>query len=48
VKEIAQEFELEDLIERLVFLEKIETGIQQADQGRVTSHEKLKEFRKKW
>jgi predicted transcriptional regulator len=48
VKEFPQEFELEDLMERLVFIEKIEKGIQQADQGKVTSHEKLKELRKKW
>ena len=48
VKELPQEFELEDLMERLVFIEKIEKGLEQADKGKVTSHEKVKELRKKW
>ena len=48
VKEFPQEFELEDLMERLVFIEKIEKGLEQADKGKVTSHEKIKELRKKW
>ena len=48
VKELPQEFELEELIEKLVFIEKIEKGLQQAEQGKVTSHEKVKELTKKW
>lgn len=48
VKEFPQEFELEDLIERLVFLEKVEKGLQQAEQGQTIPHEKVKEMTKKW
>lgn len=48
VKEFPQEFELEDLIERLVFLEKIEKGLQQVEQGKTVPHEKVKEMTKKW
>ena len=48
VKEFPQEFELEELMERLVFIEKIEKGLEQAEQGKVTSHEKVKELRRKW
>ena len=48
VKEFPQEFELEELMERLVFIEKIEKGLEQAEQGNVTSHEKVKELRRKW
>jgi len=48
VKEFPQEFELEELIERLVFIEKVEKGLKQAEEGKVTSHDKVKEMTKKW
>ena len=48
VKELPVEFELEQLMEKLVFVEKVEKGLEQADQGKVTSHEKVKEMTKKW
>jgi hypothetical protein len=44
VKGFPQEFELEDLIERLVFLEKVEKGLRQVEQGQTTPHEKVKEM----
>lgn len=48
VKELPQEFDLEDLIERLVFVEKVEKGLQQAEKGKTIPHEKVKEMTKKW
>lgn len=48
VKEFPQEFELEDLIERLVFVEKVEKGLQQVQQGKTIPHEQVKEITKKW
>lgn len=48
VKEFPQEFELEDLIERLVFVEKVEKGLQQVQEGKTISHEQVKEMTKKW
>lgn len=48
VKEFPQEFELEDLIERLVFVEKVERGLQQLQEGKTISHRKVKEMTKKW
>ena len=33
VKEFPQEFDLEELIERLVLVEKIEKGLQQIEEG---------------
>lgn len=48
VKEFPQEFELEDLIERLVFLEKVEKGLQQVQEGKTIPHEQVKEMTKKW
>ena len=38
VKEFPQEFDLEDLIERLVFVEKVEKGLQQVQQGKTIRH----------
>lgn len=35
VKELPQEFELDDLIERLVLVEKVEKGLRQIDQGKL-------------
>lgn len=48
VKEFPQEFDLEDLIERLVFVEKVEKGLQQVQQGKTIPHEQVKEMTKKW
>lgn len=48
INEFPQEFELEDLIERLVFVEKVEKGLQQLDEGKTTTHEEVKEAIKKW
>lgn len=48
VKELPKEFELEALIERLVFVEKVELGLAQLKKGKTVSHEKVKEISKKW
>ena len=48
MKKLPQEFEPGNLIERLVFVEKVEKGLQQAEQGRTIPHEKVKEVTKKW
>ena len=48
MKEFPQEFELEELIERLVFVEKVEKGLQQVEQGKTVSQEVVKEITKKW
>ena len=48
MKEFPQEFELEDLIERLVLVEKVEKGLQQVQQGKTIPHEQAKEMTKKW
>jgi predicted transcriptional regulator len=39
---------IEDAIERLLFLAKIEKGLQQADSGRTLSHGKAKEKMARW
>jgi predicted transcriptional regulator len=48
VKELPQEFDLEDLIERLIFMEKVEKGLQHIKDGRTLPHEEVKEIIKKW
>ena len=48
VKELPKEFELEALIERLVFVEKVEQGLAQLKKGKTVAHEKVKEITKKW
>ena len=42
VKELPQEFELDELIERLVFIEKVEKGLKQLDEGGTQTHEEVK------
>ena len=39
---------IEDAMERLLFLAKIEKGILQADAGQTISHEQVKERMEKW
>jgi len=39
---------IEDAMERLLFLVKIERGIQQADAGQTISHDQVKERMAKW
>ena len=48
VKEFPKEFELEELIEKLVFVEKVEKGLLQLKKGKTQTHAKVKELVKKW
>ena len=48
VKELPKEFELDDLIEKLVFVEKVEKGLKQLNDGKTASNEKVKKMAKKW
>lgn len=48
IKELPQEIELEELMERLIFEEKIEKGLIQLEKGNTTDHSKVKELVKKW
>ena len=43
LNELPEEFELDDLIERLIFIDKVEKGLQQAKEGKTISHEQLKD-----
>ena len=48
VKELPNEFDLEELIEKFVFVEKVKKGLKQLDEGKTVSHESVKETTKKW
>ncbi|HOO09645.1 MAG TPA: hypothetical protein PKW06_06875 [Cyclobacteriaceae bacterium] len=48
IKELPQEFDLDELIERLVFVEKVEKGLAQLDEGKTVPHDQVKELTKKW
>jgi hypothetical protein len=45
---IAQTHTLEELIERLVFVEKVEKGLEQIKEGKTVPHEQVKDMIKKW
>ena len=44
VQDLPQEFDLEELIDRLVFIEKVEKGLQQLDRGETKTHEEVKKI----
>lgn len=48
VKDLPQEFNLEELMERFVFVEKVEQGLKQLEEGKTTDHNQVKELIKKW
>ncbi len=48
VKELPQEFNLEELMEKLVFVEKVEQGLKQLDEEKTVSHEQLKDRVREW
>ena len=47
--QLPEEFNLEDLVEKLLFIEKVEKGIQDADQGKtMTLLEAKNKLEEKW
>ena len=48
MRELPQNFELESLLEKLVFIEKVEKGLLQLEQGITISHDVVKEMSKQW
>lgn len=48
VNDMPQEFELEVLMEKLIFVEKVEKGLKQLEEGKTVLHTEVKEMTKKW
>ena len=48
LNELPKEFLLDDLLERLLVIEKIEKGLQDLKDGKTISHEKVKKAAAQW
>ncbi len=48
VQELPDDASIEDAMERLLFVAKIERGIQQADAGQTIPHERVRDRMAKW
>jgi predicted transcriptional regulator len=48
VQELPSNFKLDDLMEKLIVIEKIEAGLEDIRKGRVVSHNKVKKMVAKW
>jgi len=48
IKDLPNEFNLETLIERLIFIDKVEKGIKQTEEGKTISHADVKQKVSKW
>ena len=48
IEYLPNEFSLDDLVEKLILLEKIELGLQQVKEGKVVSNATAKQKLKKW
>ena len=44
VKELPQEFAIEELVETLIFVEKVERGLNQHEEGKTVEHAQVKEL----
>lgn len=48
LEKMPDEFLLEDLLERLVFVQKVEEGLLQSDRGETTPLDEVKQRLRKW
>lgn len=48
IEDLPESFTIDQLIERLIFVEKVEEGIRQSDNGKVVSNEDVKLMIDKW
>ena len=48
ITDLPEEFSIDDLVDRLIVLDKIEKGLLEVKEGKVISHEEAKEKMSKW
>jgi len=48
LNELPNKFNLDDFLERLIVIEKIDEGIEEAKAGKTISHDKVKKLVAKW
>jgi len=48
INKLPDTFTIDELIDQLIFIEKIEEGLEQSKEGKVLSNEDVKEIIEKW
>ncbi len=48
IDNLPDSFTIDELIERLIFVEKVEEGIKQSDEGKTISNDDVKSMIEKW
>lgn len=48
LKDMPEQFSIDELMDRLILLQKIETGLEQSQQGEIYSTEEAKSMIKQW
>ena len=48
INNLPESFTIDELIDQLIFIEKVEEGIKQSDEGKVISNEDVKQMIDKW
>jgi hypothetical protein len=48
ISDMPQDFDLEVLMEKLIFIEKVEKGLEQLESGNTLTHEQVKQRVKEW
>jgi len=48
INDMPQDFDLETLMEKLIFIEKVEKGLEQLHSGNTLTHEQVKQKVKQW
>lgn len=48
INDLPQEFELDVLVEKLLFIEKVEKGLEQSEKGETVSHADVKKMVDGW
>ena len=48
INNLPDSFTIDELIDQLIFIEKVEAGLKQSDEGKVVSNEDVKKMIDKW
>lgn len=48
ITDLPEEFSIDDLVDRLIVLDKIEKGLLEVQEGKTVSHQEAKEKMNKW
>jgi len=48
IKDLPDSFTIDELIDRLIFIEKVEQGLKQSEEGNVIPHDEVGKIIEKW